>query len=407
MRTTEAVVVVGGTGASARRSPGTTPAAGARRVLGGSDRRPSPRAVARGRRGHDRERARPRRADDDRGGARRHRACPTGSALAAIDRDQNRVARLRHRQGASASSRSSSSATPPSSAPFSERRPPDASLVLFGGWPRSGPCPGSTTVTTVNGGVVGLTRTLVEELRRRSASTRSTRGHRRQPVLAGSRRGPSKYASKPPSPRAGHDGRDRRRERCSCSRTPPSNGAIDLIVDGGWHCHSLRPDRRQARPTRIIRTDGPEHDSKDASGWPRLKNSRNGKLDHPEIGNALREARRVRGLSPARAGEPGGVLTKPDLRSWRQGHANPSVSALYTIDRGAGHLPRRAVVRPAPTGQTVPPPAQAAHRQHGRCDTPGLRIGGGPPPHPACGPACSGNGSPRCPSRSRVPPRHL
>lgn len=41
----------------------------------------------------------------------------------------------------------------------------DASIVLFGGMAKERPYPGSTTVTTVNGGVVGLTRTLVEELR--------------------------------------------------------------------------------------------------------------------------------------------------------------------------------------------------------------------------------------------------
>ena len=41
----------------------------------------------------------------------------------------------------------------------------DASLVLFGGMAKERPYPGSTTVTTVNGGVVGLTRTLVEELK--------------------------------------------------------------------------------------------------------------------------------------------------------------------------------------------------------------------------------------------------
>ena len=40
----------------------------------------------------------------------------------------------------------------------------DASIVLFGGMAKERPYPGSTTVTTVNGGVVGLTRTLVEEL---------------------------------------------------------------------------------------------------------------------------------------------------------------------------------------------------------------------------------------------------
>ena len=46
-----------------------------------------------------------------------------------------------------------------------ERLTDDASVVLFGGMAKERPYPGSTTVTTVNGGIVGLTRTLVEELK--------------------------------------------------------------------------------------------------------------------------------------------------------------------------------------------------------------------------------------------------
>ena len=41
---------------------------------------------------------------------------------------------------------------------------PDASVVLFGGLAKERPYPGSTTVSTVNGGVSGLVRTLVCEL---------------------------------------------------------------------------------------------------------------------------------------------------------------------------------------------------------------------------------------------------
>jgi NAD(P)-dependent dehydrogenase (short-subunit alcohol dehydrogenase family) len=40
----------------------------------------------------------------------------------------------------------------------------DASIVLFGGLAKDRPYPGSTTVSTVNGGISGLTRTLVHEL---------------------------------------------------------------------------------------------------------------------------------------------------------------------------------------------------------------------------------------------------
>jgi NAD(P)-dependent dehydrogenase (short-subunit alcohol dehydrogenase family) len=41
---------------------------------------------------------------------------------------------------------------------------PDASIVLFGGLAKERPYPGSTTVSTVNGGVSGLVRTLACEL---------------------------------------------------------------------------------------------------------------------------------------------------------------------------------------------------------------------------------------------------
>ena len=41
---------------------------------------------------------------------------------------------------------------------------PDASVLLFGGLAKERPYPGSTTVTTVNGGVTGLARTLAVEL---------------------------------------------------------------------------------------------------------------------------------------------------------------------------------------------------------------------------------------------------
>lgn len=40
----------------------------------------------------------------------------------------------------------------------------DAALVLFGGQAKDIPYPGSTTVSTVNGGILGLTRSLVHEL---------------------------------------------------------------------------------------------------------------------------------------------------------------------------------------------------------------------------------------------------
>ena len=44
------------------------------------------------------------------------------------------------------------------------RMHPDSSIVIFGGQARQRPYPGSTTVSTVNGGVVGLVHTLASEL---------------------------------------------------------------------------------------------------------------------------------------------------------------------------------------------------------------------------------------------------
>ena len=41
---------------------------------------------------------------------------------------------------------------------------PNSSIVLFGGLAKDRPYPGSTTVSTVNGGVVGMVRTLVSEI---------------------------------------------------------------------------------------------------------------------------------------------------------------------------------------------------------------------------------------------------
>jgi NAD(P)-dependent dehydrogenase (short-subunit alcohol dehydrogenase family) len=46
-----------------------------------------------------------------------------------------------------------------------DRLGPESSILLFGGQAKFVPYPGSTTVTTVNGGVEGLTRALLFELK--------------------------------------------------------------------------------------------------------------------------------------------------------------------------------------------------------------------------------------------------
>jgi NAD(P)-dependent dehydrogenase (short-subunit alcohol dehydrogenase family) len=111
----------------------------------------------------------------------------------------------------------------------------DASVLMFGGLARDRPYPGSTTVTTVNGGVTGLVRTLVIEL----APTRVNALH---PAIVGD------------SPQW----RDMPQERLDAlvSRTPIGRlvtmaevveacrflletaaiNGINLPVDGGWLC---------------------------------------------------------------------------------------------------------------------------------------------------------------------------
>ena len=111
----------------------------------------------------------------------------------------------------------------------------DSSILIFGGLARDRPYPGSTTVTTVNGGVTGLVRTLVIEL----APTRVNALH---PAIVGDS---PQWVGMP----------DERREAL-VARTPigrlvtmaevvqasrfllenrAMNG-INLPVDGGWLC---------------------------------------------------------------------------------------------------------------------------------------------------------------------------
>ena len=111
----------------------------------------------------------------------------------------------------------------------------DAAVLVFGGLARDRPYPGSTTVTTVNGGVTALVRTLVIEL----APTRVNALH------------PASVGDSP-------QWRDMPKERFDAlvQRTPAGrlvtmaevvdasrflleNGAvngINLAVDGGWLC---------------------------------------------------------------------------------------------------------------------------------------------------------------------------
>ena len=111
----------------------------------------------------------------------------------------------------------------------------DSSILIFGGLARDRPYPGSTTVTTVNGGVTGLVRTLVIEL----APTRVNALH---PAIVGD----SPQWRDMPAER--HDALVQRTpigrlvtmaEVVESSRFLLENAAINginLPVDGGWLC---------------------------------------------------------------------------------------------------------------------------------------------------------------------------
>ena len=109
-----------------------------------------------------------------------------------------------------------------------------SSVVLFGGMAKERPYPGSTTVTTVNGGVVGLTRTLVEELK-------PIRVNSIHPGVVGD----SPYWSEKPAAIDRYTSETPIGRLASMSEIVDAavfllenkavNG-VELIVDGGWHC---------------------------------------------------------------------------------------------------------------------------------------------------------------------------
>ena len=110
----------------------------------------------------------------------------------------------------------------------------DSSLVLFGGMAKERPYPGSTTVSTVNGGVVGPTRSLVEELK-------PIRVNSIHPGIVGD----SPFWAEKPAAVENYRLQTPTGRLATMSNivgavvflleNPAMNG-VDLIVDGGWHC---------------------------------------------------------------------------------------------------------------------------------------------------------------------------
>ncbi len=110
----------------------------------------------------------------------------------------------------------------------------DASVLLFGGMAKERPYPGSTTVTTVNGGVVGLTRTLVEELRPIRVNSIHPGVVGDSPYWAEKPAAIERYSSETPLGRL-----VTMAEIVDAATFLLENTAVngvDLIVDGGWHC---------------------------------------------------------------------------------------------------------------------------------------------------------------------------
>ena len=112
---------------------------------------------------------------------------------------------------------------------------PDAAILIFGGLARDRPYPGSTTVTTVNGAVTSLVRTLVVELAPRRVNAL-------HPAIVGDS---PQWIGMPPERREALEQRTpigrlvTMDEVVGASRFLLENQAvngINLALDGGWTC---------------------------------------------------------------------------------------------------------------------------------------------------------------------------
>jgi NAD(P)-dependent dehydrogenase (short-subunit alcohol dehydrogenase family) len=154
-------------------------------------------------------------------------------ALVAIDRDQNSIADYDLDRAIRLVTLKLVGYTAVVSA-LRERLADDASVVLFGGMAKERPYPGSTTVTTVNGGIVGLTRTLVEELKPIRVNSIHPGVVGDSPYWAEKPAAVAKFSSESPLGRLATMA-----EIVDAAVFLLENTAVngvDLIVDGGWHC---------------------------------------------------------------------------------------------------------------------------------------------------------------------------
>jgi NAD(P)-dependent dehydrogenase (short-subunit alcohol dehydrogenase family) len=111
-----------------------------------------------------------------------------------------------------------------------DRLDESSSIVLFGGLAKERPYPGSTTVSTVNGGIVGLVRTLVWELAPMRVNAIHPGIVEDSPFWAG--KDLSSFLARTPTKRL-----NRMADIVDATRflleNPAING-VDLRVDGGW-----------------------------------------------------------------------------------------------------------------------------------------------------------------------------
>jgi NAD(P)-dependent dehydrogenase (short-subunit alcohol dehydrogenase family) len=154
-------------------------------------------------------------------------------ALVAIDRDQNTVADYDIDRAIRLVTLKLVGFTAVVSA-LRSRLAADASIVLFGGMAKERPYPGSTTVTTVNGGIVGVTRTLVEELKPIRVNSIHPGVVGNSPYWSGKSAAIDKYTSETPMGRLTTMAEIVDAVVFLLENTGV-NG-VDLIVDGGWHC---------------------------------------------------------------------------------------------------------------------------------------------------------------------------
>lgn len=110
----------------------------------------------------------------------------------------------------------------------------DASVLLFGGMAKERPYPGSTTITTVNGGIVGLTRTLVEELKPRRTNSIHPGVVGNSPYWSEKTAAIERYSSESPLGRLAT--MDEIVDAAVFLLENTAVNGVDLIVDGGWHC---------------------------------------------------------------------------------------------------------------------------------------------------------------------------